>query len=149
MVYIERIGRYDNAVIDIDNDIVKFNDKVLDNKSRKNIANELKSLIPELLYRLKRGIVLNEDERLIVTVSNEINNAKKIYTIKIGDIEIKREIFKNTYRNVRLYCDIQSGEDTWYLMEGCRHLSLEEMRHIIDLIYQPENTTFCLELDLC
>ena len=148
MEYIDNISTYDNAIIDIDENTVRFNNKELDNESRKNIANKLRSLIPELLYRFKKGIVLNEDERLVVTIPNEMMETEKIDTIKIGDIEIQRRIFKNNYKNVRICHDIKSEEDTWCLMEGYRHIPLEEMHHIIDLIYKPKDTTFYLGLDL-
>lgn len=149
MAHIENLATFGEVVIDIDRDIVKFNNKELDNDDRKKIASELRSLVPELLYRFKKGIVLNENEKLVVTIPNQIIETDKIDTIKICDIEIKKRIFKNNYKNVILYYNIIDEEDTWYLMEGYRHLSLEEMHHVIDLIYKPENITFCLGIDLC
>lgn len=175
MVYIESLAPYIPHVrIDIEGDIIKFNGKELDNKSRKNVASDLRYLIPEsVYYRFKQGIALKGDEKLVVTIlgddikkirkietnniietvnitdnmTDEINNAKVIKIDGI-DIERKRGEYKNLYKNVKLCYAIRYGEEKCYLKEGCRYLSLEETHHIIDLIHKPEGTAFGLDLDL-
>ena len=175
MVYIESLASYlPHVRIDIEEDIVKFNGKELDNKSRKNVASDLRYLILEsVCYRFKQGIALKGDEKLVVTIlGDDIKKIRKIETdniietvniidntndktnnvkvIKIDGIEIerKRGEYKNLYKNVKLCYTIRYGEENHYLKEGCRYLPLEETYHIIDLIHKPEETIFGLDLDL-
>jgi len=175
MVYIESLTLYlPHIRIDIEGDIVKFNGKELDNKSRKNVASDLRYLIPEsVCYRFKQGITLKGDEKLVITIlGDDIKKIRKIETsniieavniadditdkinnievIKINDIEIerKRGKYKDSYKNVKLCYTIRYGEEECHLKEGCRYLSLEETHHIIDLIYKLEGTIFGLDLDL-
>lgn len=114
-----------NTYISIENNVVKLDDEILDDKKRKIISNTLISKIPKLEYRFNKGIEISKDEKLMICVV---------------------DTFKNTYNNVML-CNYNGIEIGWYLMEGCRYLSLEEQHHIIDLIY-PQNTTFYMEVDL-
>lgn len=131
MVYIDSLIVYlPHVRIDIEGEIVKFNRKELDNKSRKNIARDLRSLIPRLSYRFGGGIELRNDEKLVITILDD-------------------NICKNSYKNVKLSYNIIHGEEVCYLKEGYRYLSLEEMHRIINLIHEPEKTIIYLDVDLC
>lgn len=179
MVYVTSLIQYlPHIRIDIDKDVVKFNGKELDNKSRKNVARDLRYLLPEsLYYRFNKGIAIKGDEKLVITVlGDDIKNVRKVETdnrtddttdsvetgsvetgsvdnvkvINIGEVEIerKRHKHKDSYKNVWLSYNIRCGEEEHYLKEGCRYLSHEEMSHIIDLIHKPEGTIFELDVYL-
>lgn len=149
------ISRYGKFYIDIEGDdinsIIKVNKKDIDNKSRKNIAIDLRSKIPELTYRFKQGILISPDEKLeIKIINNDVDNGlnlNDVDTIDINGVEIKRQKFKRSYKNVHLVYWKNSYEDTEYgLKEGCRYLSIEESRHAINLIWPI--TAFSIDVDL-
>jgi len=113
--------------------IVKLNKKEMDNKSVKNIADYLRSIIPVPTYRFERGILISGEEKL--------------------ELSIIDDIFKDSYENVHLIYWKYPYEDIEYrLREGCRYLSLEECHHVINLISPPPShgcTTVTLLVDLC
>jgi len=154
------ISRYEKLYIDIEengiNSVIKVNKKDIDNRSRKNIAIDLRRKIPELTYRFKQGILINPDEKLeIKIINNDMDNdinLDNIDTININGIEIKKQKFKKSYKNVYLACSKHPYEDAEYaLKEGCRYLSIEESHHVINLIWPiapPGHTIFSIDVDL-
>lgn len=160
------ISRYGRLYIDIEEDgmnsIVKVNNKDtvnkndIDNKSRKNIAIDLRIKIPELTYHFRQGISINPDEKLEIKVINDDMgndiNLNDIDTIDINGIEIKIQKFKKSYKNVHLTYWKHPYEDMEYrLKEGDRYLSVEESHHVINLIWPmipPGHTIFSIDVDL-
>lgn len=153
------ISKYGKLYIDIEEDgvnsIIKINKNDIDNKSRKNIAIDLRNKIPELIYRFRQGISINPDEKLEIKVINDDMgndiNLNEIDTIDINGIEIKIQKFKKSYKNIHLTYWKHPYEDMEYrLKEGSRYLSIEESHHVINLMWPmipPGHTMFSIDID--
>lgn len=130
----DEINKYSRLDIDGDNDIVRLNGHEMDNKSKKNIATYLRNKVSILKFVFNKGIPINSDKKLEITiVDKSINTDKK---------------FKNSYKNICLIINIENGESSYYLREGYRWLSLDESNHIIDLIHKSDNITYYINVDL-
>ncbi len=138
---------YNNIDIEEDgiNSIIRVNEKDIDTKTRKDIAIGLRSKIPEIRFIFKKDIAINQDEKLEIKVLEDNIDLEKIDTINIDwIIQIKKQRFKNSYKNINLIYWKNPYENMEYRMEyilreGYRYLSLEESHHAIDLIFPLEN----------
>lgn len=132
----DNINIYNNIDIEEDgiNSIIRVNEKEIDTKTRKDIAVDLRSKIPEITYAFKKDIAINPEEKLEIKFLEDNIDSEKIDTINIDGIQIKKQRFKNSYKNINLMeCRME-----FILREGRRYLSLEESHHAIDLIFPPE-----------